>query len=143
MSTRKCHQENSKCPLANALDVVGDHWTLLVVRDLMMLGKHEYKDMLKSREGISSNILTDRLARLEGEGLVSHIPHPESKKRKLYYLTEEGKELFPVLAEIARWKLKGRDKSKLPGFLSELADGKVKSVQRKTLATLTQWEKQQ
>ena len=146
MSIRKYHQESSPCPLANALDIVGDHWTLLVVRDLMFMGKHEYKDMLQSWEGISSNILTDRLAKLEREELVKHLPHPSSKKRKLYYLTKEGKKLFPILAEITRWNFNSRkrdQRKRIPSHLVDIAEGRIKTAQRKTLAALTQWEKQQ
>lgn len=97
------HANRSSCPLACSLDIIGDHWTVLVIRDLMFLGRHEYKDMLNAEEGISSNILTDRLKRLEEGGLISSIPHPESGRRKLYYLLPKGKDLIHVLTPLARW----------------------------------------
>ena len=97
------HYSRSTCPVACALDVIGDHWTLLVIRDLMFLGRHEYKDMLNAEEGISSNILSDRLRKLEENGLISSIPHPESGRRKLYYLLAKGKDLIYVLTPLARW----------------------------------------
>ena len=97
------HASRSSCPLACALDLIGDHWTLLIIRDLMFLGRHEYKDMLNAEEGIASNILTDRLKGLEDGGLVSSIPHPESGRRKLYYLLPKGKDLIYVLTHLARW----------------------------------------
>ena len=97
------HSSRSSCPLACALDVIGDHWSLLVIRDLMFLGRHEYKEMLNGEEGISSNILTDRLKRLEDGGLINSIPHPESGRRKLYYLLPKGKDLIHVMTHLARW----------------------------------------
>jgi DNA-binding HxlR family transcriptional regulator len=69
----------------------------------MFMGRHEYKDMLAAEEGISSNILTDRLKKLEQAGMIASAPHPQSKRRKLYYLTDMGKGLLPVLLEISRW----------------------------------------
>lgn len=66
----KEHAARSGCPIACTLDIVGDHWTLLIIRDLMFLGLHEYKDMLMKEEGISSNILTDRLKKLERKDLI-------------------------------------------------------------------------
>ncbi len=103
MAQKTTHYSRSTCPLACALDLIGDHWTLLVIRDLMFLGRHEYKDMLNAEEGISSNILSDRLKKLEENGLISAIPHPESGRRKLYYLLPKGKDLIHVLTPLARW----------------------------------------
>ena len=97
------HHLKSGCPVACALDIFGDHWTLLIIRDLMFLERHEYKDMLAGEEGISSNILSDRLARLEQAGLIASAPHPKSRRRKLYYLTGTGKDLVPVMLAIAKW----------------------------------------
>ena len=97
------HHFRSGCPVACALDIIGDHWSLLIIRDLMFMGRHEYKDMLAAEEGISSNILTDRLKKLEQAGMIKSAPHARSKRRKLYYLTDKGKGLLPVLLEISRW----------------------------------------
>jgi len=97
------HHLKSGCPVACALDIIGDHWSLLIVRDLMFAGRHEYKDMLASEEGISSNILTDRLKKLEKSGIIASAPYPGSKRRKLYYLTNKGKGLVLVMLEVARW----------------------------------------
>ena len=103
------HQSRSSCPVACALDLIGDHWSLIVIRDLMFLGRHEYKDMLNAEEGISSNILSDRLKRLEESGLIDSIPHPASGRRKLYYLLPKGKDLIYVLTHLARWSEKHLD----------------------------------
>lgn len=103
MVSRTEHTDRSTCPLACALDIVGDHWTLLVIRDLLLLNRHEYKEFLEGDERISSNILSDRLAKLEQHGLLSSIPHPHSKKRKLYYLTSTGKDLVHVIIPLGQW----------------------------------------
>ena len=103
MPERTAHYSRSTCPLACALDILGDHWTLLVIRDLMFLGRHEYKDILNAEEGISTNILSDRLKKLEDNGLINSIPHPKSARRKLYYLLPKGKDLIHALTHLARW----------------------------------------
>ena len=97
------HKNRTGCPIACSLDILGDHWTLLVIRNLMFLGVHEYKDMLKTEEQISSSILSDRLKKLECEGVIASIPHPDSKRRKLYYLTPVGKDLIHIMMEIVLW----------------------------------------
>ncbi len=97
------HKNRTGCPIACSLDILGDHWTLLVIRNLMFLGLHEYKDMLQTEEQISSSILSDRLKKLECEGVIASIPHPDSKRRKLYYLTPVGKDLIHIMMEIVLW----------------------------------------
>lgn len=93
----------SLCPIAFGLDVFGDRWTLLVVRDLIFSGKRRYGEFLASDESISTNILADRLQRLETEGIITRSPDPEHGKRVIYNLTDKGKALLPVLIEIVRW----------------------------------------
>ncbi len=97
------HKNRTGCPIACSLDILGDHWTLLVIRNLMFLGVHEYKDMLQTEEQISSSILSDRLKKLECEEVIASIPHPDSKRRKLYYLTPVGKDLIHIMMEIVLW----------------------------------------
>ena len=93
----------SPCPIANALDILGDKWTLLVVRDLLFLGKRQYGEFIRSGEGIPTNILADRLKRLEETGLLTKEPYQSNPVRHQYRLTRKGAELFPVLREIIRW----------------------------------------
>ena len=97
------HKTRTGCPIACSLDIVGDHWTLLIIRNLMFLGLHEYKDMLNTEEKISSSILSDRLRKLELEGVIASIPHPDSGRRKLYYLTPMGKDLIHVIVDLVLW----------------------------------------
>lgn len=96
----------SACPIANALDLLGDRWTLLVIRDLLFLGKRRFGEMLSSPEGIPTNILTDRLRRLEERGLVEKIQYQLRPLRYEYQLTPMGMDLLPVLRSLAEWSLR-------------------------------------
>jgi DNA-binding HxlR family transcriptional regulator len=92
----------SGCPIATTLDIVGDRWTLVLVRDLVN-GKRRFSDFLASPERITTNVLTDRLASMEKAGLVTRMPYQERPKRYEYALTEKGEALLPVLQEMCRW----------------------------------------
>jgi DNA-binding HxlR family transcriptional regulator len=96
----------SACPIANALDILGDRWTLLVIRDLLFIGKRRFGELLSSPEGIPTNILTDRLRRLEEGGVVEKIPYQLRPPRYEYQLTANGKDLLPVLRTLAEWSLR-------------------------------------
>ncbi len=142
MVKKNAHKHRSGCPLACALDLIGDHWSLLIVRDLIFLDRHEYKDMLSSEEGISSNILSDRLKKLEAAKLVASIPHPESGRRKLYYLTARGKDLVYLLIDIARWSEKHLgDIVDIPPEKKELLTNNPDLMVELTLKDLDDWEK--
>ena len=93
----------SDCPISFALDLFGDRWTLLVIRDLAFKGKNSFGDFLASEEGIARNILADRLARLEAEGFIEKRPNPDDLRRSTYTLTERGLGLVPVLVEMILW----------------------------------------
>lgn len=94
----------SPCPVANALDLVGDRWTLLILRDLL-LGKSRYGQFLASPEKISTNLLADRLQRLEQAGLVTAVPYSQHPIRMDYRLTPAGQALRPVVDALATWGL--------------------------------------
>lgn len=94
----------SPCPVAGALDLVGDRWTLLVLRDLLA-GKTRYGEFLASPEGISTNLLADRLQRMEAAGLITAIPYSEHPVRMDYRLTPAGRALRPVVDALASWGL--------------------------------------
>ena len=93
----------SACPIANTLDLIGDKWTLLVVRDLFFLEKRLYGELIQASEGIPSSILADRLKRLEEAGLVEKIPYQQNPLRHEYRLTPKGADMFPILGEMVRW----------------------------------------
>ena len=94
----------SPCPLACSLDVLGDRWTLLVIRDLF-LGRARFRDFLASPEGIPTNILSDRLERLLEQRIVQQIPASDGTKRLAYSLTKKGKALGPLLETMRDWGL--------------------------------------
>lgn len=106
--------QRSPCPVTNMLDILGDKWTLLVVRDLMF-GKRTFGEFLESPEGIPTNILAERLKRLERAGLVSKTPYQQRPVRYAYALTEKGSDLRPVLRAIARWGNKHIPGTWVPG----------------------------
>ena len=94
----------SPCPIANTLDIVGDKWTLLVIRDLFA-GKTTYGEFQSSPEGIPTNILADRLKRLAAYGLIDKAPYQQNPVRYAYRLTEAGQSLAPVLKAMLEWGL--------------------------------------
>src|SRR6187431_37680 len=86
-----------------SLDIVGDRWSLLVVRDLMVRGAHTFKDFQEAGEGIATNILSDRLKKLETAGVIVSEPEPKDGRKVHYRLTEKGIDLAPVLTELLLW----------------------------------------
>ena len=96
----------SHCPVSLALEAIGDRWSLLILRDLIMRGKSRYQEFLNSEEGISTNILADRLGQLEGHGLISKADDPDDKRQFRYTPTQKALDLMPVIFEMARWSAK-------------------------------------
>jgi len=96
--------KRSPCPVAHALDVMGDRWTLLIVRDLF-LGRSRFRDFSASPEGIPTNILSDRLERLLEHDIVEQIPAQDGTKRLAYRLTKKGQSLGPLLKAMRDWGL--------------------------------------
>ena len=94
--------QRSGCPIAATLDLVGDRWSLVIIRD-MFVGKMRYGEFLASPEGITTNILADRLKRMERLGLVTRQPYQKRPVRHEYSLTPRGDSLLPVLQAICRW----------------------------------------
>lgn len=99
-------KHRSLCPINLSLEVFGDKWTLMIIRDLMFGGKRYFRELLQSEEKIASNILTDRLNMLEREGIVSKTEDPDHKQKIIYRLTQRGIDLLPILVEIGAWSLK-------------------------------------
>lgn len=95
------------CPIAKSLDVIGDRWTLLIIRDLLR-GIHKYQDLLDSLTGISTNLLAERLARLTDEGIVVRTLYSEKPPRAEYHLTEQGQQLAAVVDALFEWGVKYR-----------------------------------
>ncbi|SFI07724.1 winged helix-turn-helix transcriptional regulator [Halpernia frigidisoli] len=99
-------KKRSICPLSGSLDIFGDKWSLLIIRDLIFFNKNTYGDFLKSDEKIATNILASRLQNLEENELILKLEHPESKAKVLYQLTPKAIDLVPVLVEVYLWSEK-------------------------------------
>lgn len=96
-------KRRSGCPLNASVEMLGDRWSLLIVRDMMLLGRRTFKEFLGSYERPASNILADRLRRLEGYGIIRAEPDPYDGRKLIYLLTPKGMDLAPVLAEMVLW----------------------------------------
>lgn len=122
----------SNCPLSMALDIVGDRWSLLVVRDMLFRGGKSFCDFQGAEEHIASNILSDRLNRLAAHGIIEARPDPLDARRKSYRLTQKGKELAPVMVEMVLWSARhhatGAPKDVLEAMASN-RDGYLSSLQ--------------
>jgi DNA-binding HxlR family transcriptional regulator len=97
------HQRRSDCPINFALELFGDPWSLLIIRDIVYFGKKTYGEFLASEEGMATNILASRLAHLEHQGLLVKKLSEQDKRKEEYVLTEKGLDLIPVLVEMANW----------------------------------------
>jgi DNA-binding HxlR family transcriptional regulator len=96
-------QQKSRCPINLTLEIFGDRWSLLIIRDLMFANKRHFREFLSSEEGISSNILAERLGKLVEHQILTKTEDPSHKQKAIYSLTPLGIELLPILAEIGIW----------------------------------------
>ena len=97
------HHRRSDCPINFALEIFGDPWSLLIIRDIVYFGKKTYGEFLASEEGMATNILASRLAHLEHQGILVKQLFEKDKRKEEYVLTEKGLDLIPVLVEMANW----------------------------------------
>jgi DNA-binding HxlR family transcriptional regulator len=93
----------SGCPLNASVEMLGDRWSLLIIRDMMLRGARTYKEFLESYEGIATNVLADRLKKLVAYGIISAKPDPADGRKLIYLLTRKGIDLAPVLTEMVLW----------------------------------------
>ena len=96
-------KRRSGCPLNASLEMVGDRWSLLIVRDMMLRDASTFAEFLAGHERIATNILTDRLRSLTEAGIIGAAPHPDDGRKKVYRLTKKGIDLAPVLTEMVLW----------------------------------------
>lgn len=122
----------SDCPISYALDFFGDRWSLLIIRDMIFDKKRFYKDFQNSKEGMATNILSDRLKKLETSGIIESRVYEKLKTRKEYLLTEKGKSLIPVLVEMIVWSAKQYGSLAVPSeFLDNVSkdrEGVLKTI---------------
>ncbi len=123
----------SSCPINLMLEVFGDKWSLIIIRDIMFGGKRYFRELMQSEEKIASNILSDRLAMLEREGIISKADDPAHKQKYIYKLTEIGIDLLPVMVEIGSWSIKHKpvDLKKYKHAIDLIKSGKVGLVEMK------------
>jgi DNA-binding HxlR family transcriptional regulator len=119
----------SSCPISISLELIGDPWSLLVVRDLMFKGRRRYKEFLEAEEGIASNVLADRLQRLESAGILRRAPDPDDGRRVVYSLTEKGIDLAPVLVEMVIWSARHHETGAPPAIVRMMRDQREAFIQ--------------
>ena len=119
----------STCPIASALDIIGDKWSLLIMRDMLTRGKKTFKEFSESQEGIAPGILSSRLKWLEANGLMTKQKLPQNQKENIYLLTEKGIELATIILELIIWSDKNlRDQNPEMPSISQLGDISDKSA---------------
>ncbi|PRX23200.1 HxlR family transcriptional regulator [Paraburkholderia sp. BL18I3N2] len=111
MKTTSKEDVRSHCAVNYGVEVFGDRWSLLIIRDIVFVGKKTYGEFLKSEEGIATNVLASRLAFLEEQGILSRAPSPGDRRKDFYTLTEKGLDLIPIMFNIVMWSAKYDSKS--------------------------------
>jgi DNA-binding HxlR family transcriptional regulator len=126
----KALKQRSTCPVSTSLDVLGDKWTLLILRDIVFAGKSTYGQFLQSEEKMATNILADRLAVLESQGLLTKAVAADKKSKFTYRLTEKGVDTIPIIIELVLWGDKHCPTIVDPSLLEELHTGKDTAVEK-------------
>lgn len=125
----------SGCPLNASVEMLGDRWSLLILRDMMLRGFRSFKEFLTSYEGIATNILADRLKRLIAHGIVTTQEDPSDGRKLIYILTPKGLDLAPVLTEMVLWAAK-HEETENQALVREMQKGKeqfIATVQQRYL----------
>ena len=117
----------SSCTLSSALDLVGDRWSLLIIRDLF-LNRNTYSAILKSPEKISTNVLVDRIKKLRSNGIIDFVKDKNDKKIKYYYLTDSGVDFYRVITEFSLWTKKHLNKEISPLSVAVFKEIDLKGV---------------
>ncbi|ADV12047.1 transcriptional regulator [Mesorhizobium sp. M7A.F.Ca.US.006.04.2.1] len=135
MATR----EKSDCPINLSLELIGDRWTLLIIRDMVFAGKKHFREFLQSDEGISSRTLAERLQTLQDEGILTRSDDPTHGLRTVYRLTEAGIDLLPVLATLGAWGSRHRKADeRLARITDQLAAGGEAALEKMKAALRTE-----
>jgi DNA-binding HxlR family transcriptional regulator len=118
-------QRRSGCPLNASVEMLGDRWSLLIIRDMMLRGSRSYKDFLDSYEGIATNILADRLQKLVAYEIITMESDPSDGRKQIYLLTEKGIDLAPVLTEMVLWAAAHED-TENQALVRQMRENKLK-----------------
>ena len=121
-------KNRSDCSLTSALDIIGDKWTLIIIRDLVVLRKKTFTEFLKSPEKIATNILANRLDLLTKNGLLKFTKLPNDQKTKIYYLTDSGIDLYPIIFEMIQWSQRNLDKNFGPASQRIISESKSQTT---------------
>lgn len=130
MRSREKRVRRSGCPINLALELLGDTWSLLIVRDLMFKGRKTFGEFLNAEEAIASNILAERLQRLENADIVARVPDPDDARRLVYRLTERGIALAPVLVELIVWSARYERTDAPPEVVQEMRMNRARVLAR-------------
>jgi DNA-binding HxlR family transcriptional regulator len=120
MPVKKKPSRRSSCPINISLEIFGDRWSLLIIRDLMLRSFRTYKEFLSSDEGIATNILADRLQRLETAGIINTTRDAEDGRKVVYRLTEKGIDLAPILVELVLWSAQHEETGAPPAAIRKM-----------------------
>ena len=128
--------EPKQCPIRFGVGVFGDRWSLLIIRDMMFRGSTRFQNFLDASEGISTNVLSDRLSRLEAQQIISRQKDPTNGRQVLYHLTDKGKDLLPVLLAVIGWAEKYDPETKISSELGERVRTDIFGVRDEILAAM-------
>ena len=128
--------EPKQCPIRFGVGVFGDRWSLLIIRDMMFRGSTRFQNFLDASEGISTNVLSDRLSRLEAQQIISRQKDPTNGRQVLYRLTDKGKDLLPVLLAVIGWAEKYDPETKISSELGERVRTDIFGVRDEILAAM-------
>ena len=120
--------QRSGCPISVSLEMFGDRWSLLVVRDLMFYGLRSYREFLAAGEGIATNVLAERLERLEGAGIISRRADPSDGRKVVYLLTKKGIDLAPMLVEMIIWAARYENTEAPPQLVRRMVRNRARYV---------------
>ena len=128
--------EPNQCPIRSGLGVFGDRWSLLIVRDMMFRGYSRFQEFLGADEGISTNILADRLSRLEAQQIITRRKDPEDGRQVLYALADKGRDLLPVMLAIFVWAGKHDPETRVSAELADQIRTDLYAVQDEMLTAI-------
>jgi len=120
MPVKKKPTRRSSCPINISLEIFGDRWSLLIIRDLMLRSYRTYKQFLSSDEGIATNILAERLQRLEAAGIITTARDAEDRRKVVYRLTEKGIDLAPIIVELVLWSARHEETGAPPASIRKM-----------------------
>ena len=130
MPSDSSRSRRSGCPISTCLDIFGDRWSLLIVRDLMFSGLRTFREFSAAGEGIATNILADRLKRLEGEEIIRRARSSDDARQVVYGLTEKGLDLAPVLVEMVLWAARHEETDAPPSVVRQMRSRKQRFLAR-------------